>query len=105
MKKVIFIFCAVLCCVFMGCSKGSILNPVETGNIQFVNNNSDPYGVVVKGNTSLQFVQNARTSVYKTVEVGYYNVKVIQQSGYIFYPTEKEYSFYVKENQTTVVSY
>ena len=105
MKKVIFIFCAVICCAFMGCKKGSILNPIETGSIQFVNNNSDPYGVVVKGNTSLQFVQKAKTSVYKTVEVGYYNVKVIQQSGYLLYPTEKEYSFYVKENQTTVVSY
>ena len=101
MKKNLFIICALLCCVLMGCSNSSI----QTGRIQFINNHSDPYKVVVKGNTSLQFVQSANTNVYKVVEVGYYNVKVTQQSGYILYPTEKEYNFYVKENQSSVVSY
>ena len=82
-----------------------MFNPIETGKIQFVNNNSDPYKVVVNGNTSLQFVQNARTSVYKVAEVGYYSVKVTQQSGYLLYPTEKTFNFYVKEDKTSVVSY
>ncbi len=53
----------------------------------------------------MSFTLNGKQSVTKTVEEGYYNVHVKQQSGYLLYPTEKDYEFYVKENKTSIVSF
>jgi len=93
-----------------GCSdRNSPYTPVENtkkyGQIQVLNNSSSPYTVTIKGNTSSSFTLNGQQSITKTVEVGFYHVHVKQQSGYIFYPTEHDYEFYVKENQTSIVSF
>lgn len=94
--------------VLVGCSdRNSPTNPASKkyGYIQVINNSSSPYTVSIKGNTSMSFSLNGGTSTTKTVEIGYYNVHVKQQSGYLIYPTEHDYEFYVNENKTQIISF
>ena len=105
MKKIYFLLTVVICILFAGCRYTGINTPVSYGTIQFVNNHSDPYLVKVRGNTSFEYSQKGNSSKTYKVEVGYYNVHVEQQSGYLLYPTEKDYEFYVKESKNTIVSY
>ena len=53
----------------------------------------------------MTFTLAANSYIVKSVEVGYYTVHVKQKSGYLFYPTEKEGEFYVKQNETVMVSF
>lgn len=109
MKKYLALFLLVVSVVLIGCSdRNSPSNPASTkkyGYIQVLNNSSSPYTISIRGNTSLTFTLNGNQSITKQVETGYYNVHVKQQSGYILYPTEKDYEFYVRENQTSIVSF
>lgn len=75
------------------------------GYIQVINNSTSPYTITIKGNTPSSFTLNGQSVITKTVEVGYYNVHVKQQSGYLLYPTEHDYDGYVEENQTCVISF
>ncbi len=110
MKKLLYFI--VLCTMTFGltnCSKNGSTSrgeePTSKGTIQLLNTTNDPYYVTINGNTSLSFTQQGNTSVKKEVEVGYYNIKVKQQSGYLFYPTEKEWSGNVKAGQSQIISY
>lgn len=103
MKKLFFLFIVAVSCAFISCSDRN--NPISYGSIQCINNNSDPYYVTINGNTPLKFTQNAKTTITKKVEYGYYTIYVKQASGYLLYPTEKEFNFYVKSGKNSVVSY
>lgn len=105
MKKYTYILFFLIGMMMVGCSSDSPLVIKQYGTIQCINNNSDPYIVTIKGNTSLSFTLEARKSITKSVEVGYYDVHVKQKSGYLFYPTEKDYEFYVQDNQNHVISF
>ena len=111
MKKFLSLLVVALCgLIITSCSDRNSPNASQQstkkyGYIQVLNNSSDPYTISIKGNTSMSFTLNGKQSVTKTVEVGYYNVHVRQQSGYLLYPTEKDYEFYVKENKTSIVSF
>ena len=111
MKKILSLLFICICMVLVGCSdRNSPTNPTNPtgkkyGYIQVLNNSSSPYTISIKGNTSMTFSLNGRTSITKTVETGYYNVHIKQQSGYLLYPTEQDYEFYVNENKTQIVSF
>lgn len=105
-----YLFLIVVSTMMFGCTERNTPHnygepSVQTGYIQCLNNTSDPYIVTIKGNTSYNFTLESRKSITKTVEIGYYNVHVKQQSGYLFYATEKDYEFYVTANKTNIVSF
>ena len=115
MKRLLFLIIVTVCSLAItSCSdRNSPNNPRETTNnndikygyIQVINNSSSPYAITIKGNTPLAFTLNGQQSITKKVEVGYYNVHVQQQSGYLLYPTEHDFEGYVKENKTSIISF
>ena len=109
MKKYLVLFLLITSVVLFGCSdRNSPSSPSSTtkyGYIQVVNNSSSPYSINIKGNTHLTFTLNGEQSITKKVETGYYNVHIKQISGYILYPTEKDYEFYVNEDKTSLISF
>jgi|GEM_PF-1277811 len=74
-----------------------------TAEVRLVNNSSNPYYVYVNGsyNTTMQ----GNTFIDYTWNEGYYNIKVEQVSGYLFYPTIKETSFNLIACQDRTVSF
>ena len=105
MKKHLFLLTIGLTLLFSACSENSPINIKSYGTIQCVNNTSDPYYVNINGNTPLSFTLEGHHYVTKTVETGYYNVHIKQKNGYLIYPTEKDYSFYVNANENKLVSF
>lgn len=93
--------------IFFSCSDDHYtpMAPVEYGTIQLVNNSKYPFSITIKGNTPSTFSIQGQTSITKTVEVGFYNIHVKQQSGYIFYATESDYEGYVTKGQNLIVSF
>lgn len=59
----------------------------DTGIIRYTNTSNNPYKIYLDGGT-LEVLQGG-THVDKEVSKGNHAVKAIQQSGYVFYPTEK----------------
>lgn len=75
-----------------------------TGSIQAINNSSNPYNVYVNG--ALQFTQSGGTShTITNVSPGYYTIRVLQQSGYIVYPTDETFNGNVTAGNTLIISY
>lgn len=60
------------------------------GTIRFVNNSSNPYTVSVSGYNS--FVLGGNKWTEKKYDKGSYVIHVKQNSGYLFYPTEENYT-------------
>lgn len=60
------------------------------GTIRFVNNSSNPYTVSVSGYNS--FVLGGNKWIEKKYDKGSYIINVKQNSGYLFYPTEENYT-------------
>lgn len=60
------------------------------GTIRFVNNSSNPYTVSVSGYSS--FVLGGNKWIEKKYDKGSYIIHVKQNSGYLFYPTEENYT-------------
>ena len=77
--------------------------PTCTGTIEFVNNSNNPYTVDVSGYDSFTLSGNHYST--KTYEKGSYNIKVTQNSGYLFYPTEETYQVSVSCGSHDVVSF
>ena len=92
LKILAFIFSLVL----FSCSKdddgggGGGGNPCTTAVVRMVNNSSNPYYLYVNG-SYYGSLQGSTFDDYTLTE-GYYNIKVEQISGYLFYPTIKEWS-------------
>lgn len=105
MKKLLLpVFAAI---IFAGCAKEPTATPkapvCETGTLQFVNNSNHPYNVYVNG--SFEFQQAGNTSREQDFTNGSYVIKVEQESGYLVYPTIKEYSGNLPGCGKVVVSY
>ncbi len=82
MKKLFVFFIVIL--FFQSCDE------LNKGTIRLSNNSTDPYSIFIDGN--YQATLNANTySEYRLLE-GVHKVQVKQNSGYLLYPTEKEYS-------------
>jgi len=75
-----------------------------TGTISFVNNSSNPYKVYINGTE--YFTMNGGTSRNITyLPVASYTIRVLQVSGYVFYPTDETYNGNVTCGGTSTVSF
>lgn len=107
MKKLLLIVAAVI--AISGCidKEDTNVTPVQsqptTGTIQFINNSQNPYDVFVDGTHVFQ--QSGKTTRDHSVSAGSHKVKVQQVSGYVLYPTVKEYEPNVTASENIVVSY
>jgi len=92
LKILAFLFSLVL----FSCSKddddggGGGGNPCTTADVRIVNNSSNPYYLYVNGSYNSSLQGNTFTDL--TLNEGGYNFKVEQISGFLFYPTIKEWS-------------
>lgn len=90
LKILAFLFSLVL----ISCSKddddGGGGNPCTTADVRIVNNSSNPYYLYVNGSYNSSMQGNTFTDL--TLNEGSYNFKVEQISGFLFYPTIKEWS-------------
>ena len=105
MKKIFYLLLFVAIAILTSCSGRNEPTQQKVGYIQVLNNTSDPYYVTFKGNTATSFTIQGKYSTTKAVTPGYYNIHVKQQSGYLLYPTEKDYEGYVYEGRTMIVSF
>ncbi len=108
MKKFVYLIILFTSVALLGCkdrNAPSNENNKHYGVVQFINTTSDPYSVSVVGNTTITFKLGGRSSAKKELEVGYYNFKVTQLSGYLLYPTVKEYEGTVAEEYDLNVSF
>ena len=65
-------------------------NEINKGTLRLSNNSTDPYSIFVDG--KYQATLSANTySEFRLLE-GLHKVQVKQNTGYLLYPTEKEYS-------------
>jgi len=77
--------------------------PASKGEIQFVNNSSNPYYIYISG--VLQTTLPGMTYITYSVNVGSYTCRVLQKSGYAVYPTDQSYTANVTKGGTAVVSF
>jgi hypothetical protein len=61
-----------------------------TFQLEFTNGSSDTYELYI--NDEYQQDVEGKKKVTYTIPEGYWSAKVVQKTGYIFYPTIKEYS-------------
>ena len=73
-----------------GYGGGTYSETICKGTIRFVNNSSNPYTVSVSGYSS--FVLGGNKWIEKEYDKGSYIIHVKQNSGYLFYPTEENYT-------------
>ncbi len=89
MKKLLAITFALFLAVAMsGCGK------ISLQRIIMINNSEDPYTMYLDGTQE----GTIRPYEEKTINVkkGYHTVRVVQQSGYLLYPTDETYYFNVE---------
>jgi len=104
MKKLTIFFLAMMASfVLSSCSKDSINELLNLGTIQCTNTSSDPYFVDISGPSNQTFILNARGVKSVLVKPGSYTISVTQQSGYILYPTKKNYSGTLSQGKTIYV--
>ncbi|MBO4614846.1 MAG: hypothetical protein J5709_06990 [Bacteroidales bacterium] len=116
-KNVIIVLIVTISCVFTSCERDDgeypiggggnngygIDIPICNGTIEFVNNSKNPYTVDVSGYGS--FIISGNHYANKSYEPGTYSIKVTQNSGYLFYPTEETYQVNVSCGSHDVVSF
>lgn len=73
------------------------------GTIQFINNSTNPYTVSVSGYGS--FTLKGNHYIKKQYDKGSYIVNVKQNSGYLLYPTEENYTVRLGCEEEAVVSF
>ncbi|MBP5711355.1 MAG: hypothetical protein J6W84_10340 [Bacteroidales bacterium] len=89
MKKLIAVVFSLLIAVAMsGCGK------ISLQHIIMINKSANPYTVYLDGasNGTIRPYEEKSFDVSK----GYHTVRVVQQSGYVIYPTDETYYFNVK---------
>lgn len=105
MKRLLLI--AITAIAFTGCTKDDkntgTSGGSDMGTIQFINNSNNPYRVYLNNNEIAE--QKGNTSFSKSVSTGFYKVTVSQVSGYLVYPTVKNYEFNVAKGANEIVSY
>lgn len=98
MRTKIIAFATLLMMVvaIFGCGKGNTGSPVsqcetnKTAEIRFVNNSTNSYGIYIDGTYYGALQGNAFDDL--TVNEGKRTFEAVQETGYILYPTEKEYT-------------
>jgi hypothetical protein len=102
MKNVlqIIIFCFIA--ATFSCKKDAAK---PTGSIMLVNNSANPYDVYVNGKLEIDDMAGSSATSLTLKPVGYYSVRVIQVSGYAFYPTDLTYNGDLADQGTLVVSF
>ncbi|HPY82149.1 MAG: hypothetical protein M0R02_01275 [Bacteroidales bacterium] len=76
----------------------------ETGTLKFVNTSSNPYRVYING--SVAFDMNGGTTKYENyMSTGFYSIRVLQLSGYLFTATDKTYTGTLGCGQTMTVTF
>lgn len=96
MKKVLF-SAMIAATILTGCSKSDEVKPTATeGVIRFSNTSDNPYTIFIDGNNvgsvkGKKFVEKKKTA-------GTYELKAIQESGYLVYPTEREVTMRLNAN-------
>lgn len=109
MKRFIYIVLALMIVASVSCKKettypgGGGTTAPTTGKIQFINNSSNPYELYIDG--ASQGVLAGSKYVYFTVKFGTHTCRVLQQSGYVLYPTDKSYTADVYNGHDAVVSF
>lgn len=106
--KQLFLFLSMVLFSFVSCKKDSSKNASpssssSTGTIQFVNNSSNPYSMYING--SPKGTLPGKNTTTFTVDYGSYSCRVVQNSGYVLYPTDKTYTGTVSSSGGMVVSF
>jgi len=116
MKKNIFlkilfaIFAVSMCLNFSSCNKDDDddekkeekKEKVTTGTIHVTNATDDTYKVTIEG--EYRMVSKNHSLERRNLSVGYYNVFVEQQDGYILYPSKYTYNVYVTAGEISYVT-
>lgn len=96
MKQFTILLCLTIASLsFFSCEKAA-----TTGKIRFTNTSNNPYTVYVDG-TSHGTVSGNTSADVSNVSVGTHGLEVIQQSGYLFSPTDQTYSVQVIAGETS----
>jgi len=86
MKRLMPLFLALFVLSALGCEKEE--NPdCLTGFVRFTNNSSNPYELYINNQYETQIRGNS--SMNLSLDQGSYQVKAVQVSGYLIYPTVK----------------
>lgn len=111
MKKLKYLFTAIaVIAVLAGCSKKDIERFIEDpttiikGEVVFSNQSEDTYAVVVESSQDVeeQFNISGNKKITKKYSIGSYKVRLKQQDGYIFYPSEFTVTFTLSESGKTL---
>ena len=95
---------------FSGCKKTTTPSPstpttpsATTNTIQLINNSANPYDIYI--NAAYKTRQSGGTSITFTYSFGSYAIEVRQASGYVLYPTVKNYSGTLSATNNIIISY
>ena len=98
MKKLIILSITFLSIIFFtSCVKDT------TGSIRFVNNSSNPYACYVDG--ALKTTLSGGYTYDVIVTQGTHTAEVIQQSGFLLYPTDETFTCTVPSGGSSTVSF
>ena len=119
MKRLLLIFSVVAITMFVlnGCDKengssignggsgnnngGSGGTSVSTGILKLSSTSDNPYYVYIDGNYQTTIAGHGTYS-WK-LNTGSYTVRVLQKSGYLFYPTDETYNCVITKNNTNIL--
>ena len=88
MKKLLILFSIAL--LFSSCTKEKDCEVNDSFYMELNNGSNNPYDVYVN-DVFLETLDGKKQETYQ-IPAGYFKIKVIQVSGYLLYPTEKEYT-------------
>lgn len=81
-----------------GGGNGGGNQPPANATIIITNNSSNPYEIYI--NSTDIGALNGGYYITESLTPGYYEIKVVQNSGYVFYPTVKEYDITATSGNT-----
>lgn len=76
---------------------------IGVGTLKVTSTSSNPYKIEIDGDYA-GIINGHDTKTWKKNK-GTYSVRVIQQSGYVLYPTDKNYVAVIKSNETTIITF
>lgn len=83
MPKLQIVLLILTFALFAACNK----DDCETGTLVLLSQSNNPYSLYVDGGLLESLPGNSRREI--TLSAGNHNIKVVQESGYVLYPTEK----------------
>jgi hypothetical protein len=76
----------------------------STGTLAFVNNSTNPYAVYINGTYEFD-AAGGETSHSNYRPTGSYSIRVLQESGYLIYPTDQTYTGTLECGQTLTTTF